>query len=88
MSFIRLFDKSKTLRYAKFDKEEKMLSFGVEESMVKLFPARLSHLRSHKLPSDFGIKPENELPFRSSSVSCEALEIELDIVPLSLFPSR
>jgi hypothetical protein len=56
--------------------------------MVKLFPVRLSTWKSLKLPSDFGIMPENELSSRSSLVSCEALEIELGIVPLSLLSSR
>jgi hypothetical protein len=59
-----------------------------EDSMVKLFSARLSTLRSLKLPSDFRIMPKNQLSSRSSLVSFEALEIELGIVPLSLLSSR
>jgi hypothetical protein len=57
-------------------------------TMPKLFTDRVSHSRSLKLPSDLGIKLHNELSPRSSLVTCDALEIELGIVPLSLFPSR
>ena len=81
-------DKSKTSRYAKFDKEEKKLNSGVDDSMVKLFSAMLSRSRSLKLPRDLGIKPENEFSPRSKPVSFEALEIELGIVPLSLLDER
>jgi hypothetical protein len=83
MAFSRLPDKSKCVRYVKFDREEKKLNSGVEDSMVKLLFPTLSHWRSLKLPSALGIKPENELEFRSKRLSCEAFERELGIVPLS-----
>ena len=86
--FKGLFDKPKTSRYAKFDKEEKKLNSGVDDSMVKLFPGRRRNSRSLKLPSGLGIKPENEFSPRSKPVSFEALEIELGIVPLSLLDER
>jgi hypothetical protein len=61
MPFSGLFDKSKAIRYAKFDKEEKRLNFGVEDLRVKLFSDRVSYSRSLKLPSDLEIKPQNQL---------------------------
>ncbi|KAC7314976.1 hypothetical protein FH972_027252 [Carpinus fangiana] len=83
MALSRLPDKSKTFRYVKFDREEKKLNSGVEDSMVKLLSPTLSQWRSLKLPSALGIKLENELKLRSKSLSCEAFERELGIVPLS-----
>ncbi len=49
MLFSRLLDKSNCFRYVKFDREEKKLNSGVEDSMVKLLFATLSHSRNYQV---------------------------------------
>ena len=40
------------------------------------------------MPNVLGIKPENELPSKSSAESLEALKMKRGIVPLKLLPQK